>query len=307
MQNGEALLNDEIILKQLNEYGEDEMIEKVILPLYKKRFKGKFHSIEFTGKNKVEDGGIDIQYYEVKHDTKAKSYSGVQVKQGAINTGKGANGVASLKIQAEQAFTKPIADTTDKKTYKIHSYVILTSGEIQAKARAQIVDQFEHRPIDFVDGKALCEWIRESFAEEFGLLLKASGNEPEEEEEEDVTPVEAVTEYVREKFADEIEDINGTIHTLTPTQESIYKVLMVLGAGTTFQIAKRLSRKATFLEDDLNDMRGEDVLTTDEGGYEIKASSDEWNTVSKAIVKRIAQLGYDDGTVSVEEVMDELF
>ena len=82
---------------------------------------------------------------------------------------------------------------------------------------------------------------------------------------------------------------------------------MVLGSGTTFQVAKRLGRKATFIEDDLDELRGEDVITTDEGGYEIKASSDEWSAVSKAIVKRIAQLGYDDGTVSVEEVMDELF
>jgi hypothetical protein len=114
-----ALLNDEVILKQLNEYGEDEMIEKVILPLYKKRFKGKFHSIEFTGKNKVEDGGVDLLYYEVKADTKSRSYAGVQVKQGAVNTGKGANGIAAIGIQAQQAFTKPIADTTDKKTYKI--------------------------------------------------------------------------------------------------------------------------------------------------------------------------------------------
>ena len=85
-------LNDERILELLNTYSEDEMIEKVILPLYKKRFKGKFYSIEFTGKDKREDGGVDITYYEIKPDTKAKRYSGVQVKQGAINTGKGANG-----------------------------------------------------------------------------------------------------------------------------------------------------------------------------------------------------------------------
>lgn len=302
-----SLLTDETILKVLNDFSEDEMTEKVILPLYKKRFKGKFQGIEFTGKNKVEDGGVDLLYYEIKADTKSKSYSGVQVKQGAINTGKGANGIAAISIQAQQAFNKPINDTADKKTYRIHSYVLLTSGEIQAKARAQIVDQFEHKPIDFVDGKALCEWIRESFLDEFNDILKAAGVESEEEEEEELSPLATVETYVQDKYETEIDDITATINTISTGQAKIYKALMLLGSATTFEIAKHLGRKSTFIEDDLDYLLGEDVITSDEGGYEIKASADEWRTVSKAIAKRIGQLGYDDGTVSVEEVMEELF
>lgn len=301
------MLNDETILNFLNTFSEDEMTEKVILPLYSKRFKGKFHGIEFTGKNKVEDGGVDLLYYEIKADTKSKSYSGVQIKQGAINTGKGANGIAAISIQAQQAFNKPINDTTDKKSYRIHSYVLLTPGEIQAKARAQIVDQFEHKPIDFVDGKALCEWIREDFSVEFGDILKAAGVESEEEEDEDLSPLEAVQTFVQDKYEAEIDDITATIHTISTAQAKIYKALMFLGCATTFEIAKHLGRKSTFIEDDIDQLLGESVIRSDDGGYEIKASADEWSTVSKAIAKRIGQLGYDDGTVSVEEIMEELF
>ena len=59
------MLSDEGILEKLNSLTEDEMIEKVVLPLYRKRFHGKFHNIEFNGKDKREDGGIDILYYEI--------------------------------------------------------------------------------------------------------------------------------------------------------------------------------------------------------------------------------------------------
>ena len=80
---------------------------------------------------------------------------------------------------------------------------------------------------------------------------------------------------------------------------------MFLGSATTFEIAKHLGRKTSFIEFDLDYLLGEDVITSDEGGYQIKASADEWYTVSKAIAKRIGQLAIDDGTVSIEQVMEE--
>jgi hypothetical protein len=301
------MLTDDIVLELLNNYSEDEMIERVVLPLYKKRFKGKFLSIEFTGRDKREDGGVDITYYELRADTKAKRYSGVQVKQGAINTGKGANGIAAISIQAQQAFTKPIDDTSDKKSYRLYSYVLLTSGDIQAKARAAIVDQFEHKPIDFVDGKQLCDWIREDFSDEFLALLQLAGREPAEDEDgEDLSPAETVALFVKERFPYDIDDITGTLNTLGSMEAKIVKVLMLQGPGTTFTLAKRLGKRSSMIEDDLGSLLGEGVIGMDEGGYTLNASATEWDRVAAAITRRIRQLKYEE-TVNIEDVADLLF
>jgi hypothetical protein len=165
-----AAVKDEDIIAHLDSISEDEMVKQVIVPLYRKRFK-TFKKVEFSGKDKREDDGIDITYYEIGRETKLKEYGGVQAKQGTINTGKGANGIAAIGLQAQQAFNKPIANVEDKKTYRIHGYTVLTTGDIQPKARAQIVDQFEHKSIRFVDGKTLSEWIRESWLTEFIALF----------------------------------------------------------------------------------------------------------------------------------------
>ena len=153
--------------------------------LYQKAF-SSFCDVEFTGKDKREDDGIDITYYEVGRETGGKEYCGVQVKQDDINTGKSANGIAAIAIQAQQGFNKLIANTTDKKSYRIQGYTVLTTGSIKAKARSQIVDQFEHKIIRFVDGPRLCEWIREFWLEEIKDLC---GTAEESEEEEDLDPV----------------------------------------------------------------------------------------------------------------------
>ena len=299
------MLTDEVILEKLNGFTEDEMIEKVVLPLYRKRFHGKFHNIEFSGKDKREDGGIDIAYYEITPDTKNKRYSGVQVKQGAINTGKGANGIAALTIQAQQAFTKPIYDTAHKKEYRLASYVLLTTGEIQPKARALIVDQFEHKPIDFIDGKQLCGWIRESYKDEFTALL-GEGEENDEGEDESLSPAEIVAQYVQQSHDSELDDIHRTLQTLGTFEEKIVRDLMINGSGTTFAIAKRLGKRQSLLEEPLNNLVAEGVLDVDDGGYNLAASVGEVNRLRTAIERRIAKLGYE-GQLEFADVIDHLF
>jgi hypothetical protein len=299
------VLSDEVILEKLNNFTEDELIEHVILPLYKRRFHGKFHNIEFSGKDKREDGGIDIVYYEITADTRNKRYVGVQVKQGAINTGKGANGIAAITIQAQQAFTKAIHDTADKKEYRLASYVLLTTGEIQPKARASIVDQFEHKPIDFIDGKQLCSWIRDSYKDEFAALLGDS-EEDDESEDESLSPAEIVAQYIKQSHASDLDDIRKTLRTLGTFQEMIVRDLTINGSGTTFAIAKRLGKRQSMLEEPLNDLLGESVLDLDDGGFCLSASAVEAYRVRSAIEKRIGQLGYE-GELELADVVDHLF
>jgi hypothetical protein len=299
------VLSDEVILEKLNSFTEDEMIEKVVLPLYRRRFQGKFHKIEFSGKDKREDGGIDILYYELTADTNNKRYAGVQVKQGAINTGKGANGIAAITIQAQQAFNKPIYDTADKREYRLASYVLLTTGEIQPKARASIVDQFEHKPIDFIDGKQLCGWIRDSYKDEFTALL-GDGEEKDEGEDESLSPAEIVAQYVEQSHDSDLDDIHKTLQTLGTFEKKIVRDLMINGSGTTFAIAKRLGKRQSLLEEPLSDLVAEGVLDVDDDGYYLAASADELNRVRDAIEKRIAKLGYE-GELEFTDVMDHLF
>jgi hypothetical protein len=306
IQQETRVLSDEMILEKLNSFTEDEMIEKVVLPLYKKRFGGKFHNIEFSGKDKREDGGIDIVYYEITADTKNKRYAGVQVKQGAINSSKGANGIAAITIQAQQAFTKPIHDTTDKKEYRLTSYVLLTTGEIQPKARASIVDQFEHQPIDFIDGKQLCGWIRESYKDEFAELLNDGEEGGDEGVDESLSPAEIVAQHVEQSHDSDLDDIRKTLQTLGTFEEKIVRELMINGSGTTFAIAKRLGKRQSLLEEPLDDLVAEGVLDLDDGGYCLSASAVEVARVRSAIETRIAKLGYGD-ELEFADVVDHLF
>jgi hypothetical protein len=181
----------------------------------------------------------------------------------------------------------------------------LTTGEIQPKARASIVDQFEHKPIDFIDGKQLCGWIRDSYKDEFAALL-GDGEDEDEGEDESLSPAEIVAQYVEQSHDSDLDDIRKTLQTLGTFQEKIVRDLMINGSGTTFAIAKRLGKRQSLLEEPLNELVAEGVLGLDEGSYCLAASADEVNRVRNAIEKRIAKLGYE-GELEFTDVVDHLF
>jgi hypothetical protein len=293
--------NDEI-LNHLNAMSEDEMIEAVIVPLYQKRF-SSFFDVEFSGKDKREDGGIDITYYETGRETGAKEYCGVQVKQGDINTGKSANGIAAISIQAQQAFNKPIANTRDKKNYRIQGYTVLTTGNIQAKARSQIVDQFEHKTIRFVDGKTLCGWIREDWLEEIRALC---GTVDEHEEDEDLDPVAAIVEHLEKRCARDIAEIRETYDVVDGSYQDIIKALMVLERAKATRIAAYVKRKVDHVKEDLDAMRREDLVDIDEDGYSLNSISRAWSSIRTEAEDRIETLGYGS-ELKVKDVVDSLF
>lgn len=299
-------MTNEEIVAYLNSLSEDEMIEKVILPLYKKRFANSFRRIEFSGKDKREDEGIDITFYEMSRETSAKEYCGVQVKQGAINNGKGANGVAALSVQADQAFNKKISDTDDKKTYKIHAYTILTTGVIQAKARAAIVDRFEHKPIRFIDGEKLCEWIRESFSEEIRAL--AGCQDDIEDGEGGGDPADVIIEYLKKNFAADVEVVSSTLAVLDGAKKSIVCALMENGGLKTVRLARAVGRTVHNIEDDLSDLCREELLDVDEEGYSLGAELyGPWRRIERKFEERVVALGYDDDDVTIGDIIERLF
>lgn len=300
------MLSELDILNELNTLSEDQMIEMVIMPLYKKKFKGIFHDLEFSGKDKREDEGIDIQYYEKSHDTKAKEYSGIQVKQGDINTSKGANGIAAISIQAQQAFQKRICNTKEKSDYRIRTYVILTSGEITAKARGKIVDQFKDKSIRFIDGKTIAEWVRESYLEEFIHIFNLS-TEEEEEDDEDITPLEAVIGYLEENYEDEIDEIKDSLNTLGRYKNRIIKALMIESPQKTFSIAKAIGLSLSSVDEEIRSLIDEDLIDGDEDGVSINEKLvGGWSVLKNEAEERIDTLGYSD-EVSIEDVVDFLF
>ncbi len=118
--------------------------------------------------------------------------------------------------------------------YRIQGYTVLTTGEIQPKARTQIVDQFEHKAIRFVDGKTLCEWIQENWLAEFKDLFGAPEPAGEDDDEE---PLDAVVEYLRKKCRKEITEIEDVYSVVDGSQQTILKSLMILGEAKATKIA----------------------------------------------------------------------
>lgn len=297
-------MNDKTIIECLDALSEDEMIEKVIIPLYKKRFKGRFKDIEFSGKNKSEDQGIDITYYEISPDTKAKEYTGIQVKQGDINTSKTANGIAAISIQAQQAFSKGIPNVKDKNNYYIKTYVILTTGEIKAKARGQIVDQFKDKNFRFIDGDTLVDWIKGNFYTEFSKMFKM---EEDEEPIDNETPLENITSYIMKESGQILEDIQDSMYTLSSWEQDIVRVLMKSDKDLTqFEIAKKLGQTMNNIQEELKNLLNQRLIDSDEEGFYMNYNVfGNWLHIVEIAEKRINQLDYHD-KVDISDLIDEL-
>ncbi|GLC31136.1 restriction endonuclease [Clostridium omnivorum] len=298
-------MNDEEILKCLNDISEDEMIEKVIIPLYEKKFSKRFYDIEFTGKDKKEDQGIDITYYEISPDTKAKEYFGIQVKQGDINTGKGANGIAAISVQAQQAFTKKIPNVKDKSSYYIKTYIILTTGDIKAKAREQIVDQFKDKNFRFIDGKTLAEWIKATYLSEF--MSKFNIEDEDDEVDEDESPIESIISFLEDEFKKDIKEIRASFRALDSCKCKIVRELMIKSPLKAFAIAKNIGMAKSSIEHELDELVREDVLEVDEDGYYVKYGNlGNWSAVLQGAELRINQLGYDS-EIEIWQIVDGIF
>jgi hypothetical protein len=300
-------LDENEILKLLESIDEDTMTKDIIIPLYKKKFLNKYYEIEFTGGKKNSEQGCDIQYYEITLDTKAKEYSGIQVKQGNIDTSKNLNtGIASLSIQAQQAFQKPIHNIKDKVEYKIKTFIILTTGDVLPDARAQIVDQFSDKNIRFITGKDVSQWINNDYLDDFKKYFSIQTQNITLSK--NISPTNLIIEYLKENY--EI-DCNTLYKSFRPFRykKTIIEIIIYLlenSQSKIYNIAKELECNKDTIEEYLKELHDEELVESDEDGFYLNRSNfEEWKILKSVATERIKKLGYEK-EVDVFKVLKEI-
>ncbi|TGL35930.1 hypothetical protein EHQ52_03960 [Leptospira koniambonensis] len=294
-------INDEEIIESLNSFTENEMIDKILIPLYQKRFANKFYEIENTGKNKQEDQGIDITYYELSTDIKNRVYTGIQVKQDDITTGSGQNGIANIINQATQAFSKPVHTVKDKNIYYIKTFKILTTKGILPKARAKIVDQMKDKNIEFIVGSDLIQWVRESFLEEFIKLFPNLGSN-EIESDEDLSPFDLIVDYLKQNFEEQIDTVKNSLRPLDGESKNIIFAVVAYRLNNPYEIAKHVGSSKSYIQDCIEGLRSDNLLDYDEDG-EIILKTNDFSDIDELIEQaeeRIKQLGYEKELNGIE-------
>jgi hypothetical protein len=149
---------------------ENEITKQIIVPCLQKismHNAYKFRGLQFTGGS--EEQGSDIEYYEMIGPDSFRHYTGIQVKK--TNLGVGA--AAGLITQGNRALEKDIIDPADGRTYRIHRWIVATTGTITPPAKREIqTDLARHgKPITFWDGVRLGEFILENYYSEFVNIL----------------------------------------------------------------------------------------------------------------------------------------
>lgn len=149
---------------------ENEVTQQIILPCLQKismRNAYKFRGLHFTGGR--DEQGTDIEYYEIIGPDRFRHYTGVQVKKSNI----GVSAATELINQGNRAFEKEIIDPAAGRTYRIHRWIVATTGTISSDAKRQIQTHLARygRPISFWDGVRLGEYILEDLYSEFVSIL----------------------------------------------------------------------------------------------------------------------------------------
>lgn len=295
------------ILERLNSIDEDKMTNEIIVPMYKKVFYNKYFDIEFTGGRKKSEQGCDITYYEVTADTKSKEYSGVQVKQGNIDSSKNHNtGISAITIQAQQAFTKDVVNIGDKKKYKIKAFIILTTGEILPDARSYIVDNFSDKIIRFLDGHKIAKMISECYLKEFINYFKIDTTKVKTKIAS--SPVNLIVDYLEEEFSEDIDNLQKSFRPIGPksTSAEIIKYLIENGTSKEFLIARELDTNIDYIKDSIRELVSQDIVEGDEDGIKMATSYfDDYPYIKGEAEKRIKKLGYEN-EVNIEEVMNRI-
>jgi hypothetical protein len=296
-------LDEGIIIEKLNSITEDKMTEEIILPLYQKKFKGKYFDIEFTGGKKGSEQGCDIIYYEITHDTKAKEYSGIQVKQGNIDSSKKQTGIAAISIQAEQAFMKEINNTNDKTKYYIKTYIILTTGEILPTARATITDHFAQKNIRFINGKEIVQWIIEIYYDEFIDYFKIKDDDTENDDDS-TDPCDIIIDYLMLKYSKEIRELKKSFQPYGSRSNAslIIRYLLENGTSKPYTIARGIEINKEYVEEKISELIGEEIIQIAEDGVFVESDYFTYYSILRdKAEKRIEQLGY-----SVDEIIDSI-
>lgn len=149
---------------------ENEITQRIILPSLQKismRNGYKFRGLHFTGGR--DEQGTDIEYYEMIGPDSFRHYTGIQVKKSNISV----SAARELINQGNRAFEKEIIDPADGRSYRIHRWIVATTGTISPDAKRQIQTELARygKPIAFWDGVKVGEYILEDYYSEFVNIL----------------------------------------------------------------------------------------------------------------------------------------
>lgn len=149
---------------------ENQISQHVLVPCLLKISMNNNHSfrgIQFTGGSNEQ--GTDIEYYEVIGPDKFRHYTGIQVKKMGLSV----SATRELINQGTRAFEKEIIDPADGRAYRLHRWIVATTGNITDPAKAQIHAELDRygKPITFWDGIRVAELILENFYSEFISIM----------------------------------------------------------------------------------------------------------------------------------------
>jgi len=127
----------------------------------------RFRGVRFTGGR--HEQGSDIEYYELIGPDKFRHYTGIQVKKANISV----KAARDLINQGYRAFEKDIIDPEDNRAYRIHRWIVATTGTISPDAEEQILKELDRykKPITFWNGLRVAELILEYFYNEFVAIM----------------------------------------------------------------------------------------------------------------------------------------
>ena len=150
---------------------ENEITQQIIVPCLQKismRNSYKFRGLHFTGGR--DEQGTDIEYYEMIGPDNFRHYTGIQVKKTNISV----SAARELINQGNRAFEKEIIDPADGNGYRIHRWIVVTTGTISPDAKRQIQMELARygKPIAFWDGVRVGEHILDNFYNEFVSILQ---------------------------------------------------------------------------------------------------------------------------------------
>ena len=149
---------------------ENEITQQIIIPTLQKismRNGYRFRGLHFTGGR--DEQGTDIEYYEIIGPDSFRHYTGIQVKKTNISV----SAARELINQGNRAFEKEIIDSADGRAYRIHRWIVATTGNISPDAKRQIRTELARygKPIAFWDGVKVGEYILDNYYNEFISVL----------------------------------------------------------------------------------------------------------------------------------------
>jgi len=155
----EEIAQRENLAKFLDSVSEDDFIEKVLVPLFRRL---QFRRVSPTGhKDKSLEFGKDL-WMKFQIPTGHWLYFCAQVKKDKIdsNNASGQRNVSSVLSQARMAFDHPIFDPEENRKVLLDHFFIISAGEITKSAKdwlAGQLDTSQRRQIIFMDRDELLD------------------------------------------------------------------------------------------------------------------------------------------------------